>query len=104
VKGYPFAITGINLTHLTLSLLKEGVLKTHFYNLSSSPHYWIEDVHKVYSYISIAFNKFWLRENPRDVMEFRVIREKFVTQLVAYLRESEDASLVNWAWQPVVEA
>jgi len=102
VKGYPFAITGINLTHLTLSLLKEGALKTHFYNFPSS-HYWIEDVHKVYSYISIAFNKFWLLENPRDVMEFRVIREKFVTQLVAYLRESE-GSLVNWACQPVVEA
>lgn len=101
-KGYPFAITGINLTHLTVKLMTEGILKTHFYNLTTAPYLNINDVNRVYAYIFTAFNSFWLKENPVDIMEFRVIREKFTHQLVSFLSNNPDSTLINWTC-PVVE-
>jgi len=104
VKGYSFAITGINMTQLVLSLLKDGSLRTHLFNESSSSDNHslsLDDLHKVYSYVYIAFNRFWIRENPRDVMEFSFLREKFVNFLRNHLEDPE-AHLLNWSC-PVVE-
>lgn len=101
-KGYPFAITGINLTHLTVKLMTEGILKTHFYNLSSAPFLTLQDVNRVYVYIFTAFNSFWLKENPLDIMEFRAIREKFTHQLISFLTNNPDSTLINWTC-PVIE-
>lgn len=100
IEGFPFAITGINLTHLAVHLMIEGHLKTHFFN-QSSPFYWIEDLHKVYSYLFIAFNAFWIKESPENVMQFNVIREKFIQRVVEHLAD-KSASLVNWSC-PIIQ-
>lgn len=109
IKGYPFAITGINMSHLTLTLMIEGNLKSHFFNLDSGPYdnsdsnmyYGLEDLHRVYSYLFCAFDKFWISENPKDVMEFRYIKEKFVTQVISHLNQS-DSTLINWSC-PIIQ-
>jgi hypothetical protein len=98
VHGFPFAITGINLTYLAYTLLIEGKLKTHFYN-SFFGTMAIDDFHKVYCYIYDSFDKFWIREKPKDVMEFRFIRDKFVDELV--LRLSDPKTSLKLC--PVVE-
>jgi hypothetical protein len=49
--GYPFAIVGINITAWIQMMLKEGHLKTHFYNdsdLLSTEKIEIESFHKIY--------------------------------------------------------
>ena len=48
IHGFPFAIVGINLTHMAYSLLIGGHLKTHFFN-SYNRLFKVEDFHKVYS-------------------------------------------------------
>ena len=97
VNGYPFAITGINMSHLVLSLMKDGTLKNHFYNRNTAlntPFFSLTDFHKVYSVVFMAFNRFWIKENPRDVMEFSIVREKFVMWLTDYLNQ-ETSDLFN---------
>ena len=94
VKGYSFAITGIHLTHLTLSLLLDGSLRTHFYN-QNKEQFCIEDLHQVYAQIFAAFDTFWVREDPQDVMQFRFVRDKFVAELRLHLSD-EKATLTNW--------
>ena len=93
IQGFPFAITGINLTHLVVQLMIEGHLKTHFFN-QSTPFYWIEDVHKVYSYLFVAFNTFWIKERPENVMQFNFIRKKFIRILIEHLSD-KSATVVN---------
>lgn len=74
--GYAFAIVGINLTSMAYGLLKDGDAKTHVFNVSHSlPN--IRLFHQLYCYLFYEFDKFWLEEKPRDVMEFPSIRDKF---------------------------
>ena len=103
LKGYPFAITGINMTHLVLSLMKAGHLKNHFLNLSTEnqPYFTLEELHRVYCYIFMAFSRFWIQEDPRDVMEFTLIREKFVRRLKSHLTEPK-SDLIKWSC-PVID-
>lgn len=102
VKGYPFAITGINLTQLTLTLMTEEKLRTHFFNLPSIHPYSLNDVHTAYVLIFAAFNQFWIREDAEDVMQFRFVREKFVQRLLTHLSHT-DASLHDWSC-PLVQS
>lgn len=95
VKGYPFAITGINLTHLTLSLMREEHLRPQFFN-STNSHFWLQDLHQAYVLIFSAFHKFWLHEDPSDIMQFRFVREKFVLQLISHLSQT-DVTLNDWS-------
>ncbi|XP_028966757.1 ELMO domain-containing protein 2 [Galendromus occidentalis] len=89
--GYSFAIVGINLTHLIHNLLRQGKLKTHLYNAMRAV-VGIEDLHKLYCYVFVEFDRLWLAEKPRDVMEFGRIRDKFEQILVERL-EREDCVL-----------
>ena len=79
----------------------EGNLKTHFYNLSSGPEYSMAEYHRVYSYLFVAFDQFWISENPKDIMQFRFIKEKFVARVISHLSGME-SSLVNWSC-PMIE-
>ncbi len=45
--SYPFAIVGINLTHIAYTLLLDGRVKSHFFN-AHLDIYCIEDFHQVY--------------------------------------------------------
>lgn len=85
-NGYSFAIVGINMTDLVYTFLKNGNLKTHFYNYKQSRPT-LEEFHEIYCYVFYEFDKFWFSENPKDIMEFGRIREKFRKKLKHRLRE-----------------
>ncbi|NXT50039.1 ELMD2 protein, partial [Pluvianellus socialis] len=74
--GYSYAIVGINLTEMAYSLLKNGALKSHLYNMvSGSPQ--MEHFHQFYCYLVYEFDKFWFEEEPESIMHFNQYREKF---------------------------
>ncbi|XP_046853838.1 ELMO domain-containing protein 1-like [Xenia sp. Carnegie-2017] len=82
---YSFAIVGINITALSLDLLKTGALKPHFYNtVSGKPT--MDDFHKVYCYLFRTFSAFWLEQKPASVMEFNRIRDEFRVTVVSMLQ------------------
>lgn len=49
----------------------------------------IEDLHKLYCYVFVEFDRLWLAEKPRDVMEFGRIRDKFEEILVERLKHED---------------
>ncbi|NXU99695.1 ELMD2 protein, partial [Cettia cetti] len=74
--GYSYAIVGINLTEMAYSLLKNGALKPHLYNVVSGlPQ--MEHFHQFYCYLVYEFDKFWFEEEPESIMHFNQYREKF---------------------------
>lgn len=85
-NGYPFAITGINLTHIAYVLLNNSKLKTHFFNAFNGT-VCLEDFHKFYCYLFVNFDRLWLKEKPKDVMEFSFIKQKFIEQLTSQLMD-----------------
>ncbi|XP_060102708.1 ELMO domain-containing protein 2 [Heteronotia binoei] len=74
--GYSYAIVGINLTEMAYSLLKNGALKTYFYNLVPSVAQ-MDHFHRFYCYLAYEFDKFWFEEEPESIMYFNQYREKF---------------------------
>ncbi|NXY11652.1 ELMD2 protein, partial [Pteruthius melanotis] len=73
---YSYAIVGINLTEMAYSLLKNGALKAHLYNVVSGlPQ--MEHFHQFYCYLVYEFDKFWFEEEPESIMHFNQYREKF---------------------------
>lgn len=91
--GYPFAIVGINLTHLALNLLISGQLKTHFFN-SYNRLFKVEDFHRVYCYLFVSFHKLWLTSKPKSVMEFSYIRDQFEKQMIEKL--CDEKTILKW--------
>lgn len=79
--GYSLAIVGINMTELVYTLLKSGNLRSHFYTLKAAPPS-LEEYHQVYCFVFHEFDKFWFSENPKDIMEFGKVREKYRRKLV----------------------
>ncbi|PRD23670.1 UNVERIFIED_CONTAM: ELMO domain-containing protein 1 [Trichonephila clavipes] len=77
--GYSFAIVGINLTSMAYDMLKNQSLQVHFYN----------------SYLFYEFDKFWLSEKPRDIMEFSRIRAKFQTKILKQLENPKTQLKLN---------
>ncbi|XP_064507649.1 ELMO domain-containing protein 2 isoform X2 [Pseudopipra pipra] len=74
--GYSYAIVGINLTEMAYSLLKNGALKSHLYNMVAGlPQ--MEHFHQFYCYLVYEFDKFWFEEEPESIMHFNQYREKF---------------------------
>lgn len=124
--GYSFAIVGINLTHMAYRLLKDGSAKTHLFNMAAggaetaecatagydrgkylsddplsrpfySPRPTVAHFHHFYSYLFVEFDKFWLAEKPRDVMEFNRIRDLFENNIRAKLSDNSVTFKVNVA-------
>ncbi|XP_062329618.1 ELMO domain-containing protein 1-like [Osmerus eperlanus] len=83
--GFSFAIVGINITQLTYKLLLDGALKTHLYNVApempSLAHF-----HQTFCYLMQEFHRFWVEENPRDIMEFNRVRDKFHRMVLKQLQ------------------
>ncbi|XP_061440882.1 ELMO domain-containing protein 2 isoform X4 [Rhineura floridana] len=82
--GYSYAIVGINLTEMAYNLLKNGFLKTHFYNLvPGEPQ--LKDFHQFYCYLAYEFDKFWFEEKPESIMYFNRYRERFYEKVKKHL-------------------
>jgi len=101
--GYSFAIVGINLTHMAYRLLVDGSAKTHMFNVCASSHVEAErrpilkHFHHLYSYLFVEFDKFWLSEKPKDVMEFNRIRDLFENQMRTFLEDRSAHFKINIA-------
>merc|ERR1711862_827481 len=74
-------------------LVMDGCAKSHFFNVcASSPVEsertpLLKHFHHFYSYLFVEFDKFWLSEKPRDVMEFNRIRDLFENQMRTLLED-----------------
>jgi len=88
--GYSYAIVGINLTHMSYTLWKDGTAKTHIYNLCHKPNVYQPDMnhfHRFYCYLFFEFDKFWLAEKPASIMEFSRVRNMFEKQIRSTLAD-----------------
>uniref|UniRef100_A0A3Q0S1F2 ELMO/CED-12 domain containing 1 n=1 Tax=Amphilophus citrinellus TaxID=61819 RepID=A0A3Q0S1F2_AMPCI len=87
---YSFAIVGINITDLAYSLLVTGALKTHLYNVApempSLLHF-----QQTFCYLMQEFHRFWIEEDPSDIMEFNRIRSKFHRRILRQLKNPDMA-------------
>lgn len=107
--GYSFAIVGINLTHMAYRLLMDGCAKTHMFNVSASSLLpeererkpTLRHFHHFYSYLFVEFDKFWLAEKPKDVMEFNRIRDLFENQIRTLLEDRSAHFKINIAVENV---
>ncbi|XP_048022857.1 ELMO domain-containing protein 1 isoform X1 [Megalobrama amblycephala] len=88
--GYSFAIVGINITDLAYSLLVSGALKTHLYNVApempSLVHF-----QQTFCYLMQEFHRFWIEEDPCDIMEFNRVRTKFYKRVLKQLKNPDMA-------------
>ncbi|XP_078456946.1 ELMO domain-containing protein 1-like isoform X2 [Lampetra fluviatilis] len=90
--GFSYAIVGINITELAYTLLFAGAMKSHFYNIiPAAPR--LVHFHQAFCYLFHEFDAFWLKEEPRDIMEFNRVRELFRQQVQDQL-SSDEAVLV----------
>ncbi|XP_043547770.1 ELMO domain-containing protein 1 isoform X1 [Chiloscyllium plagiosum] len=86
--GFSFAIVGINITDLSYTLLVSGALKTHLYNVApEAPS--LFHFHKIFCYLMHQFHKFWIEEDPLDIMEFNRVREKFHKRIIKQLQNPD---------------
>ncbi|XP_078719077.1 ELMO domain-containing protein 1-like isoform X1 [Lampetra fluviatilis] len=89
---FSYAIVGINITELAYTLLFAGAMKSHFYNIiPAAPR--LVHFHQAFCYLFHEFDAFWLKEEPRDIMEFNRVRELFRQQVQDQL-SSDEAVLV----------
>ncbi|KAK2712490.1 ELMO domain-containing protein 2-like [Artemia franciscana] len=98
--GYSFAIVGINLTSMAINLFRDGSAKYHIYNTCQFGSH-IETFHKFYCYLFLEFDKFWLSEKPRDVMEFGKIRDRFEKKIRVELSDLKVQFKLNVAVETI---
>ncbi|KAF2346543.1 ELMO domain [Trinorchestia longiramus] len=114
---YSFAIVGINLTHLVLTLLNDGSLKNHFYNIAVKeikeattakkagqaglqlPS--LRQFHQVYCYVFFEFDSLWRNEKPKDIMEFNRIRDMFEEAVRVRLQKQDCILKANFVLENV---
>lgn len=98
--GYSFAIVGINLTSMAYELLVNNLLQTHMYNaVPGRPS--LKHFHQVYVYLFYEFDKLWLSEKPRDIMEFSRIRDLFHQKISKILKDDKGILRLNFAIETV---
>jgi len=90
IYGYSFAIVGINLTHMSYMLWKDGTAKTHIYNICHKPNGYqpnLKHFHRFYCHLFFEFDKLWLAEKPSSIMEFSRIRDLFEKRMRSLLAD-----------------
>ncbi|KAG7516523.1 ELMO domain-containing protein 1 isoform X1 [Solea senegalensis] len=88
--GYSFAIVGINITDLTHALLVSGALKTHLYNVAPEMPSLLQ-FQQTFCYLMQEFHRFWIEEDPSDIMEFNRVRSKFHRRILRQLKNPDMA-------------
>uniref|UniRef100_H2MJ31 ELMO/CED-12 domain containing 1 n=1 Tax=Oryzias latipes TaxID=8090 RepID=H2MJ31_ORYLA len=95
-RGYSFAIVGINITDLAYSLLVSGALKTHLYNVAPEmPN--LQHFQQTFCYLMQEFQRFWIEEDPSDIMEFNRVRSKFHRRILRQLKNPDMALCPHFA-------
>ncbi|XP_073518298.1 ELMO domain-containing protein 1 isoform X1 [Phyllobates terribilis] len=94
--GYSFAIVGINITDLAYNLLISGALKTHLYNVApEAPS--LHHFQQTFCFLMHEFHKFWIDEDPLDIMEFNRVRNKFHKRILKQLQKTDMALCPHFA-------
>ncbi|XP_056417599.1 ELMO domain-containing protein 1 isoform X3 [Hyla sarda] len=94
--GYSFAIVGINITDLAYNLLISGALKTHLYNVApEAPS--LHHFQQTFCFLMHEFHKFWIEEDPLDIMEFNRVRNKFHKRILKQLQKTDMALCPHFA-------
>ncbi|CAH2225341.1 ELMO domain-containing 1 isoform X1 [Pelobates cultripes] len=94
--GYSFAIVGINITDLAYNLMISGALKTHLYNVApESPT--LHHFQQTFCFLMQEFHKFWIEEDPLDIMEFNRVRTKFYKHILKQLQNTDMALCPHFA-------
>ncbi|XP_078066833.1 ELMO domain-containing protein 2 [Mustelus asterias] len=93
--GYSYAIVGINLTEMAYSMMKSGLLKTHFYNLVPGVPQ-LQHFHQFYCYLMYEFDQFWFKEEPSSIMEFNLYREQFHGRIKQLLQDPKTGLKLNF--------
>ncbi|KAG9491370.1 hypothetical protein GDO78_000071 [Eleutherodactylus coqui] len=94
--GYSFAIVGINITDLAYNLLISGALKTHLYNVApEAPS--LHHFQQTFCFLMHEFHKFWIEEDPVDIMEFNRVRNKFHKRILKQLQKTDMALCPHFA-------
>ncbi|KAM4797214.1 ELMO domain-containing protein 1 isoform 2-T2 [Rhinophrynus dorsalis] len=94
--GYSFAIVGINITDLAYNLLVSGALKTHLYNVApEAPS--LHHFQQTFCFLMHEFHKFWIDEDPLDIMEFNRVRNKFHKHILKQLQNTDMALCPHFA-------
>ncbi|XP_029458314.1 ELMO domain-containing protein 1 isoform X2 [Rhinatrema bivittatum] len=94
--GYSFAIVGINITDLAYNLLISGALKTHLYNVAPEAPA-LKHFQQTFCYLINEFHKFWIEEDPLDIMEFNRVRNKFHKRILKQLQYPDMALCPHFA-------
>nr|CAD2194011.1 unnamed protein product [Meloidogyne enterolobii] len=89
VYGFPFAICGITITALCKELLFDDALKNHFYNVLEQPPLKMDHFHQVYCCVFRLFGDYWDYEKPESVMQFNLVKRRFVKLMEKYLNNYE---------------
>uniref|UniRef100_A0AAY5K9P0 ELMO domain-containing protein n=1 Tax=Esox lucius TaxID=8010 RepID=A0AAY5K9P0_ESOLU len=95
-QRYSFAIVGINITDLAYSLLVSGALKTHLYNVAPEMPNLIH-FQQTFCYLMQEFHRFWIEEDPCDIMEFNRVRSKFHRRVLRQLKNPDMALCPHFA-------
>ena len=86
---------------MAYKLVMDGCAKSHFFNVcASSPVEsertpLLKHFHHFYSYLFVEFDKFWLSEKPKDVMEFNRIRDLFENNIRTLLEDRSAHFKIN---------
>ncbi|GFN80734.1 Elmo domain-containing protein 2-like protein [Plakobranchus ocellatus] len=89
--GFSFAIVGINITEMCLTLLIKRRLKSYFYSIEK-PSPGLHDFHSVYCHIFNSFQQHWIAERPKDIMEFGMVRQKYLQHLEIFLTSGDSCA------------
>nr|CAG4650365.1 EOG090X0AMT [Sida crystallina] len=98
--GYSFACVGINLTHMSYHMWKDGTAKTHVFNACHHTHAEVPDMshfHRFYCYLYFEFDKMWLSEKPSSIMDFSRIRDLFEQRIRLQLADHSTLFKLNFA-------
>ncbi|OCT57594.1 hypothetical protein XELAEV_18003296mg [Xenopus laevis] len=93
---YSFAIVGINITDLAYNLLISGALKTHLYNVAPEAPI-LHHFQQTFCFLMHEFHKFWIEEDPLDIMEFNRVRNKFHKRILKQLQNTDMALCPHFA-------
>ena len=100
VCRYSFACVGINLTHMSYRMWKDGTAKTHVYNACHQTHAELPDIshfHRFYCYLYFEFDKLWLSEKPTNIMDFSRIRDMFEERVRLLLADRSALLKLNFS-------
>ncbi|CAI4233245.1 unnamed protein product [Auanema sp. JU1783] len=94
--GFPMAVAGITITSFCHHMLRKGVLRKHFYNLSASHRIDFIAYNNAYCRIFTLFCEYYKRSNPKSIMSFNEYRLKFEKAVHEFLDlDGADLSLLT---------